>query len=66
MFSYISVIRCFGAVWARPDLYSCRGATLSVEVVVGTGVTFGMAVGVETGTAGFGSGVTGPTDCGVH
>ena len=29
-------------------------------------MTFGMAVGVDTGTAGFGSGIVGPTDCGVH
>ena len=53
-------------MWAWPDLCGCTGATLSVEVGVGTGVTFGKAVGVETGTAGFGSGVTGTTDCGVH
>ena len=58
-FGYISVIRCFGAVWAWPDLCCCAGATLGVEVGVGTGVTFGIAVGVETGTAGFGSGVMG-------
>ena len=64
-FSYISVIRCFGAVWAHPDLHGCTGATLIVEVGLATGVTFGMAVGVETGTAGFGSGVTGATDCSV-
>ena len=42
------------------------GATLGVEVGVGTSMTFGMAVGIETGTAGDGSGVTGATDCGVH
>ena len=64
-FSYISVIRHFGAVWAWPDCHGFTGATLSVDVGVGTVVTFGMAVGVETGTAVFGSGVTGATDCGV-
>ena len=40
--------------------------TLSVEVGVGIGVTFGMAVGVETRTAGFGSRVMGTTDCDIH
>ena len=59
------MIRHLGAVWAWPDLCGCTGATLSVELGVGTGVTFGMAVGVETGTAGLGSGVTGATDCGA-
>ena len=42
------------------------GATLGVEVGVGIGVTFDMAVGVETGTVGFGSGVMGAIDHGVH
>ena len=65
-FSYISVIRHLGAVWAWPDLHSCTGTTLNVEWGVGTWVTLGMAVGVEIGTAGLGSGVTGATDCGVH
>ena len=50
-------------MWAQPDRHSCTGATLSVEVDVGTVVTFGMAVGIETGTAGFGSGFMGATDC---
>ena len=60
------MIRCLGVVWAWPDLCHCTGATtLSVELDVGIGVTFGMAVGVETGTAGLGSGVPGVTDCGV-
>ena len=60
------MIRHLGAVWAQPDLHGCTGATLSVEVSVGTGVTFGMAVSGETGTVGFGAGVMGATDCGVH
>ena len=60
------MIRHFGAVWALPDLCSCTGASLGVEVGLGTGVIFCMAVGVENGTAGFGSGVMGATDCGVH
>ena len=64
-FIYISVIRYFSSVWAQPDCLCCTGATHHVEVGVGTGVTFGMAVGVETGTAGLGSGVTGATYCGV-
>ena len=59
------MIRCLGAVWAWPDLYGCTGATLSVEMGVGIGVTFGMAVGVETRTAGLGCGVTGAIDCDV-
>ena len=59
------MIRCFGTVWAWPDHCGCTGATISVEVGVGTGVTFGMVVSVETETAGFGSGVTGTNDCGV-
>ena len=50
----------------QPDLHGCTGATLSVKVGVSTGVIFGIAAGVETGTAGFGSGVMGATDCGVH
>ena len=53
-------------MWALPDLHGCTGATLSVEVGVGTVVTFGTAVGVETGTAELGSGVMGATDCGAH
>ena len=65
-FSYIYVIRHLGAMRAQPDHHGCTGATLIVEVGIGTGVTFGMAVGVETGTAGFGFGVTCATDCGVH
>ena len=65
LFSYISVIRHFGAVWAWPDLYGCTCDTLSVEVGVGTGVTCGVDAGVETWTAGFGSGVKGATDCHV-
>ena len=60
------MIRHFGAVWGWPDCHGSIGATIGVEVGVGTGVTFGMPVGVETVTAGFGSGVTGVTDCGVH
>ena len=60
------MIRHFSAVWAWPACHGCTGATLGVEVGVGNRVTFGMAVGVETGTAGFGSGVTGATDCVVH
>ena len=56
----------FGAVWAWPVHLGCTGAILSEEVAVGTGVTFGMAVGVETGTVRFGSGDMGATDCGVH
>ena len=64
-FSYISVIRHFGAVLAWPDLHGCTGATLGVAEGVVNGVTFGVAVGVETGTAGFGSWVTGATICGV-
>ena len=64
-FSYICMIRHFGAVWAWPDHHGCTGATHHVKVGVGTGVTFGMAVGVQTGIAGFGSGVTGATNCGV-
>ena len=59
------MIRHLDAVWAWPDLHGCTGATLDVEVGVGTGLTFGMDVGVETGTVGFGSGVTGATDCGI-
>ena len=62
----MSVIRHFGAVWAWPDLCGCTGATLGVEVGVGTRVTIGMAVGVETGTAGFCFGILGATDCGFH
>ena len=58
--------RDFGTVWAWPDHHGCTGATLGVEVGVGTGVTFGMTVGVQTLTVGFGSGVTGVTDCGVY
>ena len=58
------MITCFSAVWILHD-HGCTGATLSVQMGVGTGVTFGMALGVENGTAGFGSGVTGATDCGV-
>ena len=57
--------RHFVAVWTWSDCSGCTGATLGVEVDVGTGVTFDMAVGVDTGTAGFGSGVTGSTDHGV-
>ena len=60
------MIRHFGALWAWPDLCGCTVATLSVEVEVGTEVTFGLVVCIETGTAGFGSGVMGATDCGVH
>ena len=60
------MLRCLSAVWAWPNCHGCTGATLSVEVGLGTGVTFGMAVGVETGTLGFGSGFAGATDCGVH
>ena len=52
-------------MWAWPDLSGSTGATLSVELGEGTGVTFGMAVGVETGTAGLGSGVRGATACGA-
>ena len=59
------MIRHFSAVWAWSDHHGCTGVTLCIEVGVGSRVTFGMAVGVETGTAGFGSGVTGATDCGV-
>ena len=58
-------MRCFGALWACPDHHGCPDATLRVEVGEGTGVNFGMAVGVENGTAGFSSWVTGATDCGV-
>ena len=58
-------MRHFGAVWTWPDLHGCTGATLSVEVGVGTGVTSGMAVDVETGTVGFGSGVMGANDGGI-
>ena len=58
--------QAFGCCWAWPDPHVCTGATLSAELGVGTGVTFGMAVGVETGTARLGSGVTGATECGVH
>ena len=57
---------CFGSVWAWPDYYGCTGATRCVGVGVGTGITFGMAEGVETGTADFDSQVMGATDCGVH
>ena len=60
------MIRHLGTVWAWSDLHGCTGATLSVEVGVDTGATFGMAVDIEIGTAGFGSGITGATDCGVH
>ena len=60
------MIRHFGAVWAWPDLCGSTGAALSVEVGVGTGVIFGMAVGKEIGTAGPGSWVTGATVCGAH
>ena len=60
------MIRHFGAVWAQPDLCSCTGATLGVEVGVGTGMTFSMVIGVETGTAGLDSGVLDATDCGAH
>ena len=60
------MIRHFDAVWAWPDHHGCTGATLSVEWGVGTGVTFGMAVSVETGSVGLGSGITCATDCGVH
>ena len=45
------MISHFGAVSAWADLHGCTGATLSVEVGVGTGVTCGITVGVETGTA---------------
>ena len=44
------MIRHLGAMWAWPDLHGCTGATLSVEVGVGSEVTFGM----------------GATDCGAH
>ena len=63
--SVTSAIRHFGAMWAWPNLNGCTGATLGVEVGVGTGMTFGMVAGVETGKAGFGSGVTDATDCDV-
>ena len=53
-------------MWAWSDLCSCTGATYGVGVGVGTEVTFGVVVGVETGTAGFGSGVTGAMNCGVY
>ena len=66
VFSYISVIRSVGAVWAWPDLCCCTDTTFNVEHSVGTGMTFDMAVGVEIGTTGLSSGVTGATDCGVH
>ena len=65
LFSYISVVRHFGAVWAWPDLCRCTGAALGVEVSVDTGVTFGVTAGIETGTAGFGLWVTSATNCGV-
>ena len=52
-------------MWAQPNLCGCTGAILGVEVGVGTGMTFPVAEGVETGTTGFGSGVTGAADCGV-
>ena len=60
------MIRHLSAVWAWPELCGLTGAILRVEVGLGIGMTFGMAVGVETGTTGFGSGVTSATDCGVH
>ena len=60
------MIRHFCAVWAQPDLCGWRAATLGVELGVGNGVNFGMAVGVETGIAGFGSGDTVAIDGGVH
>ena len=60
------MIRHFAAVLAQPDHCVCTGATLGVEVGAGSGVTFGMAIGVETGATGFGSRVTGATYCGVH
>ena len=52
-------------MWAWPDLHGCTGATLGIEADIGTGITFGVAAGVETGRAGFGSGVTAATDCGA-
>ena len=60
------MIRHLGAVWAWSDLHGCTGATLSVELSIGTGVTFGMAVDVEIGTVGLGSGVMGAIGCGAH
>ena len=50
-------------MWEWPDFGGCTGATLGAAVVISTVVTFGVAVGVETGTAGCGSGVTGVTNC---
>ena len=47
------MIRHYGAVWVQSDHHGCTGATLGAEVGV---VTFGMALGVETGAAGFVSG----------
>ena len=60
------MIRHLGSVWAWPNHCGCTGATWDVEVGVGIGVTFGMAVDVEPGTAGLGSGATYATDCGAH
>ena len=54
--SHISWIRCLGAVWAWPNLWSCTGAMLGVAGIdTGTGVTSGTAGvcgSVVTGVAG--------------
>ena len=56
--SYSSWIRHLGAVWAWPNLWGCRGATLGVAAVgTDTGATSGTA-----GVCGFGvAGIAGAT-----
>ena len=56
--SYISWIRCLGAVWVWPDLWGCTGAMLGVAAVgTGIGATSGTA-----GVCGFGvAGIVGAT-----
>ena len=60
------MVRHLAAVWAQPGLCGCTGATFTVQVGVGIGVTFGMVVGVETGAVGLGPGVMSATDCSIH
>ena len=48
------MIRHLSAMWAYPDHHGCMGAKFGAVVDVDTGVTFGVATGVETITAGFG------------